>query len=108
MVSIFTLDVHAALLGARYALLVDVLVAGERIDTWTFLLAENRGLRGLRVPARLVGQAVAQERAQVARVELRPRGVAIPAELDSRTAEKRPLGVALHRFRQVVAAAKPG
>ena len=92
------LDVHAALLGERSALLVDIDVAGARVETWAFTISENRGVRALRIPARLVAEAVARERAQVMRVALRPRNVAIPAELDPRTADKRPLGVALHRI----------
>jgi len=101
------MDAHAALLGERSALPVDIDVAGVRVETWVFTISENRGVRALSIPARLVAEAVARERAQVMRVALRPRSVAIPAELDPRTVERRPLGVALHQLRQVVADAKP-
>ncbi len=95
----FAMDVHAALFEDRKVLLVDVAVADETLETWVFTVAENRSVRVLRIPAHVVAQAVARERWPVARVELRPRDVVIPAELDPRTRETRPLGVALHRLR---------
>lgn len=93
------IDVHAALLENRKVLLVDVAVAAETLETWVFTIAENRGVRMLRIPAHVIAQAVARERRPLVRVELWPRDVVIPAEIDPRTRETRPLGVALHRLR---------
>jgi hypothetical protein len=94
---LFSLDLHAPLLGGRTTQLADVFVDGERIDTWVFTLASNRATHATRIPAPLVATAVGRGRTQVVRVELHVRDLATPQELDPATPERRPLGLALHR-----------
>jgi Macrocin-O-methyltransferase (TylF) len=94
---LFSLEVHGALLGARTTQIADVIVAGESIETWVFTQVDNRATRAACVPARLVAESVARAKAPIIRVELRPRDLTMPRELDPTTPERRPLGLALHR-----------
>jgi hypothetical protein len=71
-------------------LLVDVLINGEPAAEWRFTETENRGVRTLTVP---------RPPAVPATIELRPRSVATPRELNPASTDTRPLGVALHRLR---------
>ena len=94
---LFSLDLHAPLLGRRNTQFADVIVGDERIETWVFTLANNRGTRAARIPAQRVAASVGQGRTQAVRVELHLRDLATPRELDPTTPERRPLGLALHR-----------
>ena len=104
---VVSLDVHAALVGARHGLLVDIIVAGQQVGTWAFTIAENRAVRGLRIPAALVTRSIESERRLLVRVELRPRDVTVLTKLDPSATERRPLGVALHRVKQARFVALP-
>ena len=89
------LDVTASLPGSRRRLLVDVAVLGMTLERWEFTREINRAVRTLRLPARLIA---AGKRAIT--VELRPREVGSPAELDPGSTDTRMLGVGLHQLRQ--------
>jgi Macrocin-O-methyltransferase (TylF) len=94
---VFSLDIHAALLGARTTQTAGIFVAGEQIATWIFTLANNRAPRGIRVPKQLIENA--GERAQMVRVQIRLHDLRPPPTLDPATPERRPLGLALHGIR---------
>jgi hypothetical protein len=87
-------DVNAFIVPGRPTLDVDVLIGGNPVTVWHFTEARNRDVRSVMVrrPATLPPQAPTV-------IELRPRSVLSPREIDPEQKGTRPLGVALHRVR---------
>jgi hypothetical protein len=90
-------DVEAALTPIRSEQVVDVLVGGQPLETWTFSKRENRAIRRLRVPA----LAANMQRSKTAsiNIEFRPRSVKSVAEINPGSSDNRQLGLGLHKLR---------
>jgi len=82
-------DVRAFLAGPQTRQRVVIRAGGVAIGEWNFTLAANRELRSVRIPALPQGTPIS----------FHPLLLGIPADLDPRTRERRPLGLGLHRFR---------
>ena len=87
-------DVAAALGPARSDQVVDVSVGGRELQTWTFTLADNRRVRGLRLPAIRL-----RSRGTSVTIEFAPRSVLRASDVDPDCGDTRALGVGVHRMR---------
>ncbi len=82
-------DVRAFLAGSQTRQRIVIRAGAEAIGEWNFTLAANREIRSVRIPTLPPGTSIT----------FHPQMQGIPAELDKRSRERRPLGLGLHRFR---------
>ena len=97
---VLELDVAAGILGFRVAQAVDVVIRDETIDTWSFTTAQNRGVRRIAVPSKLIEAGNAE--GDVIEIEFRPRSVRRTCDINPASKDTRSVGVGLHRIRSGV------
>lgn len=90
-------DVHVLLTGSRTSQQIDVCVAGDRLVTWEFTQANNRGVRRVSIPLDLLSGA--DRCGGELTVTLRPRETESIRQLLPTSQERRSLSLALHRLR---------
>lgn len=91
------LDVSASVTPLRAEQIVDILVGGKSLDSWTFAIGANRGVRALHIPAALAAPPPTDEASIT--VEFCPRSVKYMSEVAPQSSDTRQLGLALHRIR---------
>jgi hypothetical protein len=94
-------DVHVYTWPGREPKVVDVFVEEHRLATWTFTDEENRGVRTVQIPARIILQYACQDLPAVP-VEFRPRSPEKPNLVDHSKLDTRPLGLAVHRISRML------
>ncbi len=92
-----TAETTAVLVAGRTQLAVQVCVGGELLDTWHYRDGENRAVRKVTIPRRLVR---VDDGLPILEVEFRPQSLETPHRLDPAIPDDRPLGMGLIRFRQ--------
>jgi hypothetical protein len=89
------LDVHAPLADAHQEHWVDVAIEGQEIVTLHFTMTDNRAVRNIRIPMKVISN----DRRPTIAVVFRPRTTVRPIDHNPSGGDVRELGLALHRIR---------
>jgi SAM-dependent methyltransferase len=91
-------DVHVLLREPHVTQTVDVFVGDRKLAVWKFTESMNRGVRSVRIPTAI--GAATEMGLPLVTLTFRPDCVLKPIDLDPTTADRRALGLALHRLRK--------